>query len=38
VRLHVKLRLADLQPDGTLITEGKICERAGSVAGRLSLI
>jgi hypothetical protein len=28
VRLHVKLRLADLQPDGTLITEGKICERA----------
>ena len=28
VRLHVKLRLADLQPDGTIITEGKICERA----------
>lgn len=28
VRLHVKLRLADLQPDLTEITEGKICERA----------
>ena len=28
VRLHVKLRLADLQPDDTIITEGKICERA----------
>lgn len=28
VRLHVKLRLADLQPDGTLVTEGRICERA----------
>ncbi len=28
VRLHVKLRLADLQPDDTRVTEGKICERA----------
>jgi hypothetical protein len=28
VRLHVKLRLVDLQPDLTEITEGKICERA----------
>ena len=28
VRLHVKLRLADLQPDQTEVTEGKICERA----------
>lgn len=28
VRLHIKLRLADLQPDGALVTEGKICERA----------
>lgn len=28
VRLHVKLRLADLQPDGAIVTEGKICERA----------
>jgi len=28
VRLHVKLRLADLQPDQTEISGGKICERA----------
>ncbi len=28
VRLHVKLRLADLQPGGLEISEGKICERA----------
>ena len=28
VRLHVKLRLADLQPVETEISEGKICERA----------
>ena len=28
MRLHVMLRLADLQPDDTIITEGKICERA----------
>ena len=28
VRLHVKLRLADLQPDEVILTEGKICERA----------
>jgi Transposase DDE domain len=28
VRLHVKLRLADLQPDGTEVSEGRICERA----------
>jgi hypothetical protein len=28
IRLHVKLRLADLQPVETEITEGKICERA----------
>lgn len=28
VRLHVKLRLADLQPDQTEITGGKTCERA----------
>lgn len=28
VRLHVKLRLADLQPDQTELTEGRICERA----------
>jgi hypothetical protein len=28
VRLHVKLRLCDLQPASLEITEGKICERA----------
>ena len=28
IRLHVKLRLTDLQPLVTEITEGKICERA----------
>jgi len=28
VRLHVKLRLVDLQPGGIEISEGKICERA----------
>jgi len=28
IRLHVKLRLADLQPVTTEVTEGKICERA----------
>ena len=28
VRLHIKLRLADLQPGGLEISEGKICERA----------
>lgn len=28
VRLHVKLRLADQQPTGVLITPGKTCERA----------
>jgi hypothetical protein len=28
VRLHVKLRLVDLQPDGAIVTEGKTCERA----------
>ena len=28
VRLHVKLRLTDEQPDGFEVTEGKICERA----------
>lgn len=28
VRLHVKLRLADEQPGGFEVTEGKICERA----------
>ena len=28
IRLHVKLRLADLQPVETEISEGKICERA----------
>jgi hypothetical protein len=28
VRLHVKLRLTDEQPDDFLVTEGKICERA----------
>lgn len=28
VRLHVKLRLADLQPDTATVTSGKRCERA----------
>ena len=28
VRLHVKLRLVDLQPTSVLVTEGKKCERA----------
>ena len=28
VRLHIKLRLADLQPSGIEISEGEICERA----------
>jgi hypothetical protein len=28
VRLHIKLRLADCQPGGIEISEGKICERA----------
>ena len=28
VRLHIKLRLADLQSGGIEISEGKICERA----------
>jgi len=28
IRLHVKLRLSDLQPVATEVTEGKICERA----------
>ena len=28
MRLHIKLRLADLQPSGIAISEGKICERA----------
>jgi hypothetical protein len=28
VRLHVKLRLADLQPDGIEVSEGRVCERA----------
>jgi hypothetical protein len=28
VRLHVKLRLVDLQPDDVVLTEGKTCERA----------
>lgn len=28
VRLHIKLRLADEQPDGFELTEGKVCERA----------
>lgn len=28
VRLHVKLRLSDEQPDDFRVTEGKICERA----------
>lgn len=28
IRLHVKLRLSDLQPGSLEITEGKICERA----------
>jgi hypothetical protein len=28
IRLHVKLRLADLQPDQTELAEAKICERA----------
>ena len=28
MRLHIKLRLADLQPSGIEISEGKICELA----------